>query len=170
MEAYLIIFTDHGLITVQSSRQKRKFMSIQNWAWSDRLSLKHEMMDETHQEFVALCSALSLSEEHSPFLDRLDALIEHSIAHFEQENTWMDDFAFPPAGCHKGEHDAVLQVMQEVRRRYAGGERDLGQSLAEELPLWFEHHVDTMDNMLAQFLISNQLALAEHEKASPQLA
>lgn len=145
-------------------------MSIQNWAWSDRLSLKHEMMDETHQEFVALCAALSLSEEHSPFLNRLDALIEHSITHFEQEDKWMEDFGFPPAGCHKGEHDAVLQVMQEVRRRYAEGEYDLGKSLAEELPLWFEHHVDTMDNMLAQFLISNQLGLADEEMARTELA
>lgn len=145
-------------------------MSTQQWAWSERLSLKHELMDETHQEFVELCAALSLTEEHSPFLTRLDALIAHSIEHFEQENTWMRDFEFPPAGCHQGEHDAVLQVMQEVRRRYVEGERDLGQSLAEELPLWFEHHVDTMDNMLAQFLISNQLAGAEKEKASTSLA
>lgn len=145
-------------------------MSKQEWAWSDRLSLKHELMDETHQEFVELCAALSLGEEHSPFLVRLDALIAHSIEHFEQENAWMKDFDFPPAGCHQGEHDAVLQVMQEVRRRYLEGETDLGQSLAEELPLWFEHHVDTMDNMLAQFLISNQLALKDKEIANLSLA
>nr|WP_315482888.1 hemerythrin domain-containing protein [uncultured Undibacterium sp.] len=141
-------------------------MSTQNWAWSDRLSLKHEVMDETHQEFVTLCAALSFSETDTPFLERLDALIAHSIEHFEQENNWMRDFAFPPAGCHQGEHDAVLQVMQEVRRRYASGEHDLGQSLAEELPLWFEHHVDTMDNMLAQFMIANQIAVGDKEKAS----
>jgi len=141
-------------------------MSTQNWAWSDRLSLKHEVMDDTHQEFVTLCAALSLSETDTPFLERLDALIAHSIEHFEQENNWMRDFAFPPAGCHQGEHDAVLQVMQEVRRRYASGEHDLGQSLAEELPLWFEHHVDTMDNMLAQFMITNQIAVGDKEKAS----
>lgn len=145
-------------------------MSKQNWAWSDRLSLKHDVMDETHQEFVALCGALSLNESEIPYLDRLDALIAHSIEHFEQENKWMREFAFPPAGCHQGEHDAVLQVMQEVRRRYAGGEHDLGQSLAEELPLWFEHHVDTMDNMLAQFMIANQIAIVDKEKASTELA
>lgn len=145
-------------------------MSKQQWAWSDRLSLKHALMDETHQEFVALCAALSLSDEHSSYLERLDALIEHSKSHFEQENQWMQDFAFPPAACHQGEHDAVLQVMQEVRRRYAGGEHDLGQSLAEELPLWFEHHVDTMDNMLAQFMINNGLAIEESEQASASLA
>jgi hemerythrin len=131
-------------------------MTTLEWAWSDRLSLKHDLMDETHQEFVNLCAALSLNEPAS-YLTRLDALIAHSIEHFEQEDTWMRDFNFPPAGCHQGEHEAVLQVMQEVRRRYADGEHDLGASLAEELPLWFEHHVATMDNMLAQFLIKNTI-------------
>lgn len=131
-------------------------MTTLEWVWSDRLSLKHDLMDETHQEFVNLCAALSLNEPAS-YLTRLDALIAHSIEHFEQEDTWMRDFNFPPAGCHQGEHEAVLQVMQEVRRRYADGEHDLGASLAEELPLWFEHHVATMDNMLAQFLIKNTI-------------
>ncbi|MBR7799174.1 hemerythrin domain-containing protein [Undibacterium fentianense] len=141
-------------------------MATQKWEWSDRLRLKHQLMDATHQEFVTLCAALSMHEDGEPFLVRLDMLIQHSIEHFEQENQWMRDFGFPPAACHQGEHDAVLQVMQEVRRRFAEGEKDLGQSLAEELPLWFEHHVDTMDNMLAQFMISNQLAMTEEEKGS----
>lgn len=143
-------------------------MTKPDWNWSDRLSLQHDVMDETHQEFVALCAALSLNEP-STYLNRLDALIEHSIEHFAQEDTWMRDNNFPPAGCHQGEHDAVLQVMQEVRRRYADGEYDLGASLAEELPLWFEHHVATMDNMLAQFLISNEIAVEKSQEAKKDL-
>ncbi|MFZ6798242.1 hemerythrin domain-containing protein [Undibacterium sp. Di24W] len=142
-------------------------MTKPEWTWSDRLSLKHEVMDETHQEFVALCAALSLNEP-ATYLSRLDALINHSVEHFTQEDRWMRETNFPPAGCHQGEHDAVLQVMQEVRRRYAAGEHDLGASLAEELPLWFEHHVATMDNMLAQFLISNEISAGKlsEEKAA----
>ena len=66
----------------------------------------------------------------------------------------MTETAFPPAACHKQEHDAVLEVMQEVRRRVTSGEADLAARLAEELPHWFEHHVDTMDNMLARFMLA----------------
>lgn len=122
------------------------------WGWSERLISNFAPMDETHQEFVMLCAALS---ENNPetFLERLDALIAHSITHFEQENQWMEENSFPPAGCHRREHDTVLEVMTEVRRRVALGEADLGERLAEEMPLWFEHHVDTMDNMLAQFMV-----------------
>ena len=131
------------------------------WGWSERLSSNYLPMDETHQEFVTLCAALS---ENAPetYLDRLDALIFHSMVHFEQENQWMEEHNFPPAGCHRREHEAVMEVMTEVRRRVALGEADLGERLAEEMPLWFEHHVDTMDNMLAQFMLK--------EAASQKLA
>ena len=122
------------------------------WGWTERLSSNYLPMDETHQEFVTLCAALSENKPET-YLDRLDALISHSLDHFEQENQWMEENNFPPAACHRREHEAVLEVMTEVRRRVALGEADLGQSLAEEMPMWFEHHVDTMDNMLAQFML-----------------
>ena len=138
---------------------KRVCMAAQIWAWSGRLSLNHPEMDATHQEFVTLCAALSDTQSAKTYLERLDDLIAHSIVHFEQENTWMRDFSFPPAGCHEREHDTVLELMQEVRRLIVAGEVDLEARLAQELPLWFEHHVDTMDNMLAQFMRSHA---AEH--------
>ncbi|MCU6435748.1 hemerythrin domain-containing protein [Undibacterium sp. Jales W-56] len=135
-------------------------MSDANWGWSDRLKLQYAPMDETHQEFVILCAALS-EDNPATFIARLDALIAHSVEHFEQENQWMNSHSFPPAGCHMTEHDAVLQVMREVRRRIVeAGELDLAPRLAEELPLWFEHHVDTMDNMLARFMTSEAASLA----------
>lgn len=133
-------------------------MTTVAWGWSDRLSLKFDEMDQTHQEFVSLCAALTMDQGAEEFLRRLDALIAHSIVHFEQENTWMKQHDFAPISCHQREHDSVLEIMQEVRQRVAEGEHDLGANLATELPHWFEHHVDTMDNMLAQFMRQIQAA------------
>lgn len=137
------------------------------WTWSEKLVTQFQPMDETHQEFVTLCAALARTGAHpSSFLERLDALIAHSIAHFEQENQWMSEHDFPPAACHQREHNAVLEVMQEVRHRVAAGEADLGQRLAEEMPAWFEHHVDTMDNMLARFMVDAMRSAMANEMAS----
>jgi hemerythrin len=140
-------------------------MSEETWGWSDRLSVSYAPMDETHQEFVELCAALS-EDNPATFLQRLDALIDHSVIHFEQENRWMEETNFPPVGCHRQEHDAVLEVMREVRRRIEAGDTDLAPRLAEELPHWFEHHVDTMDNMLARFMASQTVASADTEAVS----
>ncbi|MET3117466.1 hemerythrin [Undibacterium sp. GrIS 1.8] len=130
-------------------------MTDTQWGWSDRLSLSYAPMDETHQEFVTLCAALA-EDNPATYIKRLDALIAHSVEHFDQENQWMTETQFPPGGCHITEHNTILQVMQEVRRRIELGETDLGARLAEELPHWFEHHVDTMDNMLARFMSNEQ--------------
>lgn len=144
-------------------------MSKETWAWSDRLSLSYEPMDDTHKEFVELCGALA-EDNPTTFIQRLDALIAHSVVHFEQENNWMTETAFPPAGCHKQEHDAVLEVMREVRQRVLDGDTDLAPRLAEELPHWFEHHVDTMDNMLARFMAANPEKLSAVETAESGLS
>jgi hemerythrin len=147
------------------SIEEGNVMTAAVWGWSDRLVSKYQPMDDTHQEFVTLCAALS-ADSQSSYLERLDALIAHSIEHFEQENQWMKDSGFGPAACHQREHDAVLEVMQEVRKRVEAGESDLGKTLAEELPHWFEHHVDTMDIMLARFMANEDAAQPENTQAA----
>ena len=113
-------------------------MSDKQWGWSDQLEVKYAPMDATHREFVTLCAALS-DAGAGDYLARLDAMIAHSVEHFDQETRWMDTFDFPSAGCH-------------VRERVVAGDAELGARLAEELPQWFEHHVANMDSALAEFL------------------
>ena len=114
--------------------------------WSDSLVLGLAPMDATHQEFVACYNALA-SADAAQFLDRLDAFIDHTEAHFAQENAWMAAMDFP--GCHKAEHDRVLAVLHEVRAHVAEGDKALGRNLVTELPAWFENHASGMDAALA---------------------
>ncbi|MDR0635228.1 MAG: hemerythrin domain-containing protein [Azoarcus sp.] len=114
--------------------------------WSERYGLGIARMDETHREFIAFCNELTAAAPED-FLARLDAFIEHTAAHFEQENRWMEAVNFP--ACHHAEHDRVLDVMNDVRRRVEKGDAFLGRRLLEELPPWFDNHVDTMDAALA---------------------
>lgn len=57
-------------------------------------------------------------------------------------------------GCHRGEHDRVLAVMHDIRKRVEKGDLFLGRRLIEELPAWFENHVNGMDAALAFHLDS----------------
>ncbi|WP_246034720.1 hemerythrin domain-containing protein [Azoarcus indigens] len=119
--------------------------------WSEQLELGLGRMDDTHREFVEYYNALA-SASPETFLQRLDAFIEHTIAHFDQENRWMEQVGFP--GCHRAEHDRVLAVMHEVRARVEKGDKVLGMRLVEELPPWFENHAGGMDAALAFHLQS----------------
>jgi hemerythrin-like metal-binding protein len=121
-------------------------MDMLKMEWDDKLVLGLAPMDATHQEFVECYNALAAADE-AAFLDRLDDFIAHTEAHFEQENVWMAAINFP--GCHKAEHDRVLAVLHDVRKRAAAGDLALGRRLVEELPPWFENHASGMDAALA---------------------
>ncbi len=114
--------------------------------WTDNLELGLGPMDDTHREFVACYNAMVQADD-TDFLDRLDAFAAHTVAHFDQENAWMEKVNFP--GCHRAEHDRVLAVVNDVRKRVAKGDLALGRRLAEELPAWFETHATGMDAALA---------------------
>lgn len=121
--------------------------------WSAALELGQPAMDATHRDFVGLLNRLDEATD-AEMLARLDAFIAHTEEHFGQEEAWMEQAAFPPLACHRGEHENVLEVMREVRRRVAVGELHYARTLAAALAEWFPLHASTMDAMLAQFLQS----------------
>lgn len=114
--------------------------------WLDDYELELAPMDATHREFVELFNRLASADAASR-LERLDEFIEHTEAHFGQENRWMEAVNFP--GCHRAEHDRVLAVLREVRARLAAGDGFFLGRLIEELPAWFGNHASGMDAALA---------------------
>lgn len=119
--------------------------------WSPQHELGVARMDATHREFIDCVNALHDAPD-SDMLAALDKLLLHTIEHFEQENRWMSELAFPPAHCHVPEHEGILQITREVRGMIAEGKYEIGRVLAKELAPWFVNHAATMDNMLAAFI------------------
>lgn len=119
--------------------------------WDARFENGLERMDQTHREFVDHYNRLAAAGAEE-FLPALDAFIEHTEAHFEQENRWMEAVDFP--GCHRAEHERVLTVIRDIRQRAERGDLFLGRRLVEELPAWFDNHTNGMDAALAFHLHS----------------
>jgi len=119
--------------------------------WSEELVLDQPAMDGTHREFVELLNRLGAAGE-GDLLARLDEFIAHTEAHFGQEEAWMEAMQFPPLGCHRIEHEGVLEIMREVRKRIAGGETHFGEVLARAVAEWFPLHAGSMDVVLALYM------------------
>ncbi len=119
--------------------------------WTEELALGNATMDDTHREFVARLNAVAAAPD-AEILACLDAFVAHTEEHFAEEERWMEATAFPPLGCHRGEHENVLEIAREVRRRVAAGDLQYSRKLAAALAEWFPNHATTMDAMLAQFL------------------
>ena len=116
--------------------------------WSAELALGNGAMDDTHREFVELLNRVGAAGE-GELLACLDEFIAHTEAHFGQEEAWMEAMQFPPLACHRTEHEGVLEVMREVRKRVAGGEPHYGPVLAKAIAEWFPLHAQSMDAVLA---------------------
>jgi hemerythrin-like metal-binding protein len=119
--------------------------------WSEGLVLGVDAMDDTHRAFIRHLDALAEAEA-AEMLQVFDALYAHTVAHFEQEQRWMQQMPFPPIHCHVAEHEGVLEVMREVREHLENAHYEVGRVLARELAGWFKDHAATMDAMLAQVL------------------
>jgi hemerythrin len=124
--------------------------------WSETLALKQPRMDQTHREFVELLQGLAAAAARGPAAvdDVLAALIQHTEAHFDQEDRWMSALGFAPVNCHSAQHAQVLSVLREVQQGRAWpSDPALMPTLVDELGRWFVAHAQTVDAALAQRMI-----------------
>lgn len=123
--------------------------------WSDAFVMKQPQMDRTHEEFVDLLAAADAALGHgeAELLARFEALVDHTVDHFAQEDRWMSATGFAPENCHTFQHQAVLGVMIECakRAREVGNFEPLRVAVAE-LATWFPQHAAMMDAALAEHM------------------
>jgi hemerythrin-like metal-binding protein len=86
-------------------------------AWTDSLALNQPRMDTTHREFVELLATVERALDDHPdgLAADYQALVEHTVEHFAQEERWMASIGFAPENCHATQHKHVLDVLREVK-------------------------------------------------------
>lgn len=119
--------------------------------WSGELVLDLPLMDDTHREFVDLLQVVE-SADDAALIPAWQALVDHTDAHFAQEDRWMAATRFASSNCHSLQHKVVLQVMREGTARAEAGELHVLRGMASELAVWFPQHSQSMDAALAVYL------------------
>jgi len=107
-------------------------------------------MNDVHLEEVILLNELEKVidvKDYEATLEKLEALLEHTKAHFERENNNMRECSFPAYDMHKGEHDKVLRELDynilEFRNRK--NFEAIKSYICEETPAWLNQHIASMD-------------------------
>jgi hemerythrin len=117
-------------------------------------------IDRLHEECEVVLARLSDTVGHgADATAALELLHEHLTRHFAHEESLMAATSFPPASCHQREHASVLEVVTEVRRRYALGEVEPLARLPEAMLEWFAVHAGSMDAALAAWLNTERSAV-----------
>lgn len=121
-------------------------------AWTDDLVNHLPQMDQTHREFIDHLDRVDAARQGGldELLAAFDAMLAHTVEHFEQEDRWMQDTGFAPENCHNLQHRQVLALLREIRRQVAeDGKRELVGQLLPELVQWFSNHAQAADAGLA---------------------
>jgi hemerythrin-like metal-binding protein len=138
--------------------------------WTDALALQQPQMDDTHREFVSLLGEVeaALARPHAGMADSLARFIDHTEAHFAQEDAWMATIGFAPGNCHAQQHAQILQLLHEVQRRLAAdGDTRLVAQMVPALAEWFVPHARNMDAGLAQVMAATGFDIATGLMTNP---
>jgi len=119
--------------------------------WTAVLSVGDARMDDTHEEFVSMLNQL-LATPPNEQLPLYRSFIEHTVAHFAQEERWMLATGFAADNCHAGHHATILETMNAVLEHSEKGDADIIKRMALALVEWFPQHTASMDAGLAQHL------------------
>lgn len=119
--------------------------------WTAELSVGDARMDDTHEEFVSMLNQL-LATPPNEQLPLYRSFIEHTVAHFAQEERWMLATGFAADNCHAGHHATILETMNAVLEQSEKGDAGIIKRMALALVEWFPQHTASMDAGLAQHL------------------
>jgi hemerythrin len=120
--------------------------------WAEADACGQKAMDRDH----AACAALyrtALAADEAAFPAAYRAFCRHLAEHFAEEERLMRAAGFPPHRIHAAEHRSALAACEKALAR--GQARDF---LEAQFPLWFRHHLATMDRVTARFLNGEEFA------------
>ncbi len=115
-------------------------------------------MNSVHAEEVEqlnhIEALLDAGASHAELSNALEALYEHTRAHFTNEERLMREVGFPPYEMHKSEHDRALNEFQLVMMDWRTKKDNdiLRNYICSETPQWLHQHIATMDTVTANFI------------------
>jgi hemerythrin len=128
-----------------------------------------DFMNDLHSEDIEIINTLfdniiryekDRSQENREAITREYKLWhKHTINHFKTEEDMMIQKQFPPYMMHKSEHDRALNIMQDEFDKWESSyDIDmLKRYIIEDVPLWLEQHISTMDTITASFFKSGTM-------------
>jgi hemerythrin len=141
--------------------------------WREVWRLGIDALDADHREMIRLLNAVFACEEtdhvdsgppretesgQGRLVDRLEDVMAHLRSHFQREETFLKEIAYPGLENHQREHALEMAELVDLKRSIvASGARSLSQEAAEGIKRWFFNHVIAQDREFADFYHRNIL-------------
>ena len=153
--------------------------------WSSAMSVGVAALDRDHRVLIDMIRRIADAREEDgdvrPLLaEVLDGLVAYTVYHFNREEHVMAACGYPELQAHGDEHNALTREVEDLRRRFAEADPDLGRGeLLAFLTGWLNHHIMLQDKAYRTCVEANPAATAaaygefdasDQRSASPDLA
>lgn len=126
------------------------------FGWKDSYSVKVLAMDNQHKKLFLLIQELSesMSAGHGKDLlgEVLRRLVEYTTHHFAAEEKLMEMHKFPGLPAHRGEHKALTEKVQVLKKEFEAGNANMAPQLLSFLQNWLTNHIQVVDRKYGDFM------------------
>ena len=124
--------------------------------FTDELRVGHGEIDRQHAALYdavnRLHDALKTGRSRQELGEILAFLRAYTVDHFQLEETFMQEKAYPKLEAHRALHQGLLRQVLELEEKYAAGSMTLSIMTMHFLRDWLNHHIQEEDRKLAAFL------------------
>jgi hemerythrin-like metal-binding protein len=129
--------------------------------WQPDFALGNEVLDAQHAEMLAMTNRVLEAYERADepaLIAAIQALVDHSAAHFMFEERLMAQTGYGKAAEHRDQHGMVLAHLHRFSERLLHDERrQASERVATFLQQWFASHVKSFDHELAKHLAARDV-------------
>ena len=131
--------------------------------WSDDWNIGHTMIDEQHQEWVAILNKFEEAFLYGNYanikavqLETLKAVVDYADYHFKCEEELMNLSDYPDAAIHWRLHKDFGNLLHDKLRKFKEGDDILSSELLSLITKWLEKHILGLDRGLSKFIKSQR--------------
>jgi len=124
--------------------------------FTDDLRVGHDEIDRQHAALYdavnRLHDALKAGRSRQELGEILTFLRAYTVEHFQMEETFMLEKAYPELASHRALHQDLIRQVMDLEEKYAAGSMTLSIMTMHFLKDWLTHHIQEEDRRLAEFL------------------
>jgi hemerythrin-like metal-binding protein len=125
-------------------------------AWSQALSVGDPEIDEQHQQLVRMINTLHKAMRDGTTSDVMEKLFndlaQYTVDHFRYEEERMAACGYPHLVEHRGQHVNLVQQVQALQEKFAGGNQRINMKVMNFLKNWITGHIQNSDKDYMPYL------------------
>lgn len=123
--------------------------------WGQNLCVGIQQIDDEHQNLVAILNQLDAAMKNGKgnrvMTEILSKLLQYTQMHFEAEEKFMVECAYPKTQLHQAQHRQLVEKLVKFQVKFEKNGYRITSDMMDFLTYWLTNHILGDDKTFAQF-------------------